>query len=87
MYKGKKSYGELVVTSGDSPITFEFLKETFDKMTFLVLLFIKWNINFAIATRFNTSDCAFSTYLVSKLVRIISGIRHYYAGFKIGNEC
>ena len=49
MYKGKKSYGELVVTSGDSPITFEFLKETFDKMTFLVLLFIKWNINFAIA--------------------------------------
>ena len=87
MYKSKKYYGELVVTSGYSPITFEFLKETFHKMAFLVLLFIKWNINFAITPRFNASDCALGTYLFSKLIGIISGIRHYYARFKIGNKC
>lgn len=87
MYKGKKALSELVVTSGYSPITFEFLKETFHKMAFLVLFFIKWNIDFAIATRFNASDCALRTYLFPKFVGIISGICHYYAGFKIGNEC
>ena len=49
MYKGKKSYGELVVTGSDSAIAFEFLKEIFDVMTFLVLFFVKWNNNFAYA--------------------------------------
>lgn len=55
MYKGKKSYGELVVTGSDSAITFEFLKETFDHVTFLVLLLVKRNNDFAIAAGLNAS--------------------------------
>ena len=86
MYKSKKSHGELVVTSGDSLITFEFMKETFNKVPFFILFFVKWNIDFAITSRFNASDCALRTDLVSEFVRIISGVRHHYAGFKLRNE-
>ena len=85
MYKGKKSYGKLFVTSGDSPVTFELLKETFHKMAFFVLLFVKWNSDFAIATRFYTSRCPKFIDLFSKFVGIVSGICHNYAGFKVGN--
>ena len=83
MYKGKKSYGELVVTSSDSAIAFEFLKETFDVMVF----FVKWNNDFAIATGFNASSSAKRGDFLSDFVRIISLISlislisHNYFGF------
>ena len=86
MYKGKKSYGKLFITSGYSPITFEFLKETFNKVAFLVLLFVKCNSNFAITTWFNASCCPTVSNLFSKFVGIVSGVRHHYAGFKIGKK-
>ena len=69
MYKSKEPLGKFVVTSSDSAITFEFLKKTFDKMTFLVLLFVKRNKNSAIASGFNTSSRSLSEDLFSELVR------------------
>ena len=78
MYKGKKSYGKLFITSGDSPITFELLKETFNQMSFLILVFVKWNSNFAITTWFNASCCPKVSDLFSKFVGIVSGVRHHY---------
>ena len=44
MNKGKKASSEFVVTGSNSSITFEFLKEKFNKMSLLILLFVKRNI-------------------------------------------
>ena len=51
MNKGEKPLGKFVITSSDSAITFEFLKETFDKMAFLVLLFVKRNSDLTVERR------------------------------------
>ena len=44
MNKSKKASSEFVVTGSNSAIMFEFLKETFNKMSRLMQLFVKWNI-------------------------------------------
>ena len=56
MYESQKTFGELFVTSGNSSVAFKLLKETFNEMAFLVLVFVKRNGDSAIATRFYTSD-------------------------------
>ena len=81
MNKGKKTLGKFIVTSSNPAVTFEFLKETFNEMTFLVLLLVERNNDFAIAARLNTSGSSLSVNLFSELVRIISGISHNYIGF------
>ncbi len=81
MNKGEEPLGKFFVMSGDSTITFEFLKETYDKMAFLVLLFVKGNCALSIAARLNASSRVLSDYLCSERVRIISGICHNYFGF------
>lgn len=50
MNKGKKTFGKFIVTSSNSAVTLELLKETFHEMTFLILFFTKEKENFAIAT-------------------------------------
>ena len=55
MYEYQKPFGKLVVTSGNSAITFEFLKELFNFITLFVLLLVKRNNGFAIAARFYAS--------------------------------
>ena len=56
MNKGKKPLGKFIVTSSNPAVTLELFEETFDEMTFLVLLFVKRNNNFAIATGFNAGS-------------------------------
>ena len=53
--KSEKALSEFVVTGSNPAITFEFLKETFNKMSLLILLFVKRNIIFTVATRFNAA--------------------------------
>ena len=86
MYKGEETFGKFVVASGDSAITLELLKKTFDKMSFLVLIFIKRNNDFAIAARFNANRSSLSEDLCSQLVAIVSRICHNYFGFQIGDK-
>lgn len=76
MNKSKKASSEFVVTGSNSSITFEFLKETFNKMSLLILLFVKRNIILTVTPRFNASCVAFSTDLFSEPKQIISGINH-----------
>ena len=66
MYEAQKTFGKFFVTSGYSSVAFKLLKETFNQMAFLVLVFVKRNGDFAIATRFYASDSFLRGDLFSK---------------------